>query len=83
MLVVAADRLGTINHTLLTLAMLDLSGCTCLGVVLNRLPGTPSDDVSVGTNLRQLQRLRPDLAMVETAAEGWVETVVGWVRKER
>ncbi|HET9132768.1 MAG TPA: dethiobiotin synthase [Gemmatimonadales bacterium] len=82
-LVVGADRLGTINHTLLTLAMLDLSGCTCLGVVLNRLPGTPSDDVSVGTNLRQLQRLRPDLPMAETAVEGWVETVVGWVRSGR
>ena len=33
-LVVAADRPGTINHTLLTLSALELAGIPCLGVVL-------------------------------------------------
>jgi dethiobiotin synthetase len=33
-LVVAVDRLGTINHTLLTLSALELAGIHCLGVVL-------------------------------------------------
>jgi dethiobiotin synthetase len=33
-LVVAADRVGTINHTLLTLSALELAGIACIGVVL-------------------------------------------------
>jgi dethiobiotin synthetase len=46
-LVVAADRLGTINHTLLTLSVLELSGIPVLGVVLT----TPAvADRSTGTN---------------------------------
>lgn len=35
-LVVAADRVGTINHTLLTLSALELAGIPCAGVVLTR-----------------------------------------------
>jgi dethiobiotin synthetase len=53
-LVVAADRLGTINHTLLTLSALELAGIACAGVVL-----TPPKqrDQSTGQNDSAIARL--------------------------
>jgi dethiobiotin synthetase len=57
-LVVAADRLGTINHTLLTLSALELAGIPCAGVVLTT-PGKPGKkkDRSVGSNAAAIARL--------------------------
>jgi dethiobiotin synthetase len=53
-LVVAVDRLGTINHTLLTLSALELAGVPCAGVVLT----TPETaDLSTGTNAAAIARL--------------------------
>jgi dethiobiotin synthetase len=53
-LVVAADRLGTINHTLLTLSALELAGLPCAGVVLT----TPEKrDASTGQNAAAIARL--------------------------
>jgi dethiobiotin synthetase len=53
-LVVAADRLGTINHTLLTLSALELAGIPCAGVVLT----TPEkQDASAGSNAAAIARL--------------------------
>jgi dethiobiotin synthetase len=53
-LVVAADRLGTINHTLLTLSALELAGIPCAGVVLT----TPDkQDASAGSNGAAIARL--------------------------
>jgi dethiobiotin synthetase len=53
-LVVAADRLGTINHTLLTLSALELAGLGCTGVVLT----TPDqEDPSTGSNAAAISRL--------------------------
>ena len=53
-LVVAADRLGTINHTLLTLSALELAGIGCVGVVLT----TPEKkDQSTGQNGAAVARL--------------------------
>jgi len=53
-LVVAADRLGTINHTLLTLSALELAGIALVGVVLT----TPEQrDRSAGTNAGAISRL--------------------------
>jgi dethiobiotin synthetase len=54
-LVVAADRLGTINHTLLTLSALELGGIPCAGVVLT-MPGEKKDP-SVGSNAAAIARL--------------------------
>jgi dethiobiotin synthetase len=53
-LVVAPDRLGTINHTLLTLSALELAGIPTAAVVL-----TPADapDRSSGTNGSAIERL--------------------------
>jgi dethiobiotin synthetase len=53
-LVVAADRLGTINHTLLTLSALELAGIACVGVALT----TPEKkDQSTGQNGAAIARL--------------------------
>lgn len=53
-LVVAADRLGTINHTLLTLSALELTGIPLLGVVLV-MPEVR--DRSIDTNAAAIGRL--------------------------
>jgi dethiobiotin synthetase len=81
-LVVGVDRLGTINHTLLTLSALELSGVPCAGVVLTT-PEAP--DKSTGTNAEAIARLS-GLDRVVTAprtaypdrSEG-MRTVVGWL----
>lgn len=78
-LLVAADRLGTLNHTLLTLAALDRSGTPCLGVVMNALPLGGGDDASRGGNAEALRRLRPDVPVVETATPAWVQEAMGWL----
>jgi dethiobiotin synthetase len=53
-LVVAADRLGSINHTLLTLSALELAGIPTAGVVLTP---TEKTDRSAGTNAAAISRL--------------------------
>ena len=56
-LVVAANRLGVINHTLLTLAAIRAGGMKCAGVVLNH-PHLPRvDDPAVITNRAVLEEL--------------------------
>jgi dethiobiotin synthetase len=86
-LVVAEDRLGTINHTLLTLGALELAGLEVAGVVLTA-PETP--DPSTGTNADAIARLAgidrivtvPRLA--DPAAAGrQVQSVIGWIRESR
>jgi dethiobiotin synthetase len=53
-LVVGVDRIGTINHTLLTLSALELAGLSCLGLIL-----TPPEaaDSSTGKNAAAIARL--------------------------
>jgi dethiobiotin synthetase len=53
-LVVSADRLGTINHTQLTLSALELAGIPVAGVVFTA-PETA--DESTGTNAAAIERL--------------------------
>jgi dethiobiotin synthetase len=53
-LVVASDRLGAINHTLLTLSALDLAGIRVAGIVLTA-PAT--SDASTGNNGGAIARL--------------------------
>lgn len=53
-LLVAMDRLGTINHTQLTLSALELAGLDVTGVLLTP-PETP--DESTGTNAAAIARL--------------------------
>jgi len=53
-LLLGLDRIGTINHTLLTLSALELAGLPCLGVVLTP-PEVPDD--STGKNAAAIARL--------------------------
>ena len=84
-LVVAADRLGTINHTLLTLGALELAGLEVAGVVLTG-PETP--DPSTGTNAAAIARLAgidrvvtvPRRADPATATRE-VQPVIEWIRE--
>jgi dethiobiotin synthetase len=83
-LVVGVDRLGTINHTLLTLSALELAGVPCAGVVLT----TPeSPDESTGSNAAAIARLS-GLDRVVTAPRtaypdrtDAMRMVVGWLRR--
>ncbi|MEO5720737.1 MAG: dethiobiotin synthase [Chthoniobacterales bacterium] len=53
-MVVAMNRLGCLNHTLLTVRSVVASGLSCRGVVLNSLEQTP--DVALGTNRDVLEK---------------------------
>jgi dethiobiotin synthase len=53
-LIVGADRLGTVNHTLLTLSAAELAGLTVLGIVLTS-PARP--DATTGSNGAAIARL--------------------------
>ena len=75
-IVVAADRLGTINHTLLTVSALELAGVACLGVVMNRIPGD-ARNAAQGNNLGALKQVAPALRVVATAGDGWESVVLG------
>jgi len=61
-LVVAPDRLGCLNHTLLTLRALEDEGVPVVGVVLSA-PETA--DMSTGTNAASLRRVAPDVRVAE------------------
>lgn len=65
LIVVAADRLGMINHTLLTLETAAARGLNVAGVIVNRRV-QPADQ-SAATNVKQLARLTntPLLGVVE------------------
>jgi dethiobiotin synthetase len=54
-LVVAQNRLGCLNHTLLTVESIRQTGLPCAGVVLNELAG--QSDIAMTTNRDVLQRL--------------------------
>lgn len=62
-LVVAADKLGTINHTLLTVGALEAGGVSCAAVVFTQI-GNAAEDASVGgSNAAALARVRPGLPL--------------------
>lgn len=54
-LIVALNRLGCLNHTLLTIKSVEATGLTCAGIVMNELPGAP--DLASNTNIEVLQKL--------------------------
>ncbi len=61
-LLVAANRLGALNHTLLTLDAIRHAGLDCLGVVLNNVTANNAlTDPSQRYNLEDLQTLLPHL----------------------
>jgi len=82
-LVVASDRLDSINHTLLTLGALDFAGLRVAGIVLNT-PATP--DATTGSNaaaiarLSGIERIRavPRVHQPDEASP-WLAEVTGWL----
>ena len=54
-LLVAENKFGCLNHTLLTLQSIEMSGLECVGVALNDLPGHA--DIATATNRDVLQQL--------------------------
>lgn len=76
LVVVARPGLGTLNHTMLTLAVADRRGLAVAGVVVSGYPDAP--DVATRTNLAELARLTggrlagvvPRLAAVDAATLG-------------
>lgn len=82
-LVLGSDRLGVINHTLLTLSALDLAGIRVAGVVLTP-PATP--DPSTGHNagaigrLSGIERVRvAPRADDPAAAATWFGEIAAWL----
>jgi dethiobiotin synthetase len=63
LIIVAANRLGAINHTLLTVLGARDAGLTIRGIVLNELTAQPAD-LSAESNLEALRTLLPDLRIV-------------------
>ena len=72
-LVVAANWLGAINHTLLTVNAVRAAGLECLGVVLNHLQA--ERDVAVTTNRVILDELCPVPIIGEVLTDG---TEIDW-----
>jgi dethiobiotin synthetase len=60
--VVVANRLGCINHTLLTLESIRARGLHCPGIILNTLSST--DDIATRTNREILEQNTPILLEV-------------------
>ena len=65
MVIVAANRLGVINHTLLTVEAVRTRGLRIAAVVLNDTQAV--DDDSVQTNFDQLRQLLPDQPIFRVA----------------
>lgn len=65
-IVVVANKLGCINHTLLTLESIRARGLHCEGLILNRLDAEASDE-SVKTNREILEELSGVPILVEIA----------------
>ena len=63
-LVVAANRLGVISHTRLTVERLRQSGLNVAGVLLNELQEPDNDDISRATNSDQISHWLPDIALL-------------------
>ena len=85
-IVVAANRLGVINHTLLTIQVLRQANIPIGAVILNRgtsvadsscLAPLNGTDASLETNLSSLQRLLPDVAVIEMP---WAENMIDAAR---
>ena len=82
-LLVGSDRLGTINHAVMTLSALELAGLEVAGMVLTA-PETP--DASTGTNAASIARLAgldrivslPRLADPALAGEA-LAPVIAWI----
>lgn len=69
-LIVAANRLGVLNHTLLTVKAITDSGLICRGVFLNE--PAPIADLSTKTNREILGKLLPQIEILGMDLDGIV-----------
>jgi len=67
-IVVADNRLGAINHTLLTVKAIQAAGLSCLGVVLNHLEA--ERNVAAVTNRAILEEIAPVPLLAEVLTDG-------------
>jgi dethiobiotin synthetase len=67
-IIVAANRLGVLNHSLLTAGAIRASGLTCRGLFLNEPDPTP--DLSTKTNRVILQKMLPEFAVLGVDLDG-------------
>jgi dethiobiotin synthetase len=82
-LVVAVDRQGVINHTLLTLSALELGGIPCVGVVLTAPGGKDRSAAASAAAIARLSGLERVVVVPRSAdpqeATGFMTTVVSWL----
>jgi dethiobiotin synthetase len=72
--VVAANRLGALNHTLLTVEAIVATGLQCAGVILNQyLPGPNAPDIASTTNRAALEELLQVPILAEVSHGGRAE----------
>lgn len=75
--VVVANRLGALNHALLTVQAIAARGLPCAGIILNR--ATPGDDIATTTNRGILEELA-GVPILLDIAWGQRELPAGWAR---
>jgi dethiobiotin synthetase len=68
-IIVAANRLGVINHTLLTVEVAQQRGLEIAAVVLNTMQ-PENDDASRKSNMQQLRKAMPDQTILNVAFRG-------------
>ena len=61
-LIVAANRLGALNHTLLTVRAIQAAELRCAGVILNQLTPPTDEDPAAITNASVLEELLADFS---------------------
>lgn len=69
-LVVAANRLGVLNHTILTVRAIQEQGLECRGIYLNDLGAV--SDLSCQSNARVLREMLPGLEVFENDPEALI-----------
>ncbi len=75
-IIVAANRLGAINHTRLTVAAVQASGLRCAGVILNHVQAPAEDDPAIVTNRSILEDLL-NVPIVAEIEHGQTDIIVG------
>lgn len=68
-IIVAANRLGVVNHTLLTVEAVQQRSLPIVGIVLNDMLPESSSDVSRRTNSQLLKQWLPNIPIVENITE--------------
>ena len=80
-IVVAANRLGAINHTLLTINAVRAMGMQCAGIVVNQ-PIAAQDPLATATNRSVLEHLLPGIEILEIAHDsGTIAFPPAWITR--